>query len=202
MQEVVFGEKEITPSKVVCVGRNYVAHIEELGNEMPDNMVLFNKPNSAISQTLDYFSPTCRFEGELCLLIKEGKAVGLGLGLDLTYASIQNILKQKGLPWERAKAFNGSAVMSKFIGFEEALDKIRFTLHINGMLIQEADHTLMMYKPHQIIEEIQTFMTLEDYDIIMTGTPQGVGTYKKGDHFEMKLFSEEKLLLASSWEAK
>jgi len=202
MQKVVFREKEITPSKVVCVGRNYVAHIEELGNEMPDNMVLFNKPNSAISQTLDYFSPTCRFEGELCLLIQSGNIIGLGLGLDLTHASIQNTLKQKGLPWERAKAFDGSAVLSPFIPFEGPLDKLSFTLYINGLLVQKGDYSLMMYKPEQIIEEIQTFMKLEDNDIIMTGTPQGVGTYKKGDHFEMKLFSEKKLLLTSSWEAK
>ena len=202
MQKIVFDKESISPSKVICIGRNYVAHIEELGNEIPENMVIFNKPNSAITQTLYYFNPMCRFEGEICLIIKESKIAGLGLGLDLTHAQLQNRLKQKGLPWERAKAFDGSAVLSEFIAFEGELQDIRFELYHNGTLVQYADYSLMMYKPHEMIEEIQKFMTLEDYDIIMTGTPKGVGTYQKGDLFEMKLYEKEALLLVSTWKAK
>jgi 2-keto-4-pentenoate hydratase/2-oxohepta-3-ene-1,7-dioic acid hydratase in catechol pathway len=202
MQKVVFDKESIPPSKVICISRNYVAHIEELGNEIPENMVIFNKPNSAITQTLHYFDPACRFEGEICLIIKESKIAGLGLGLDLTHAQLQNRLKQKGLPWERAKAFDGSAVLSEFIAFEGELQDIHFKLYHNGTLVQHADYTLMMYKPHEMMEEIRKFMTLEDYDIIMTGTPKGVGTYQKGDLFEMKLYEKETLILISTWKAK
>jgi len=199
MKTIQFDNKQIAPSKVVCVGRNYVEHIEELGNEMPENMVLFNKPNSAITGTLDYFTPECRFEGELCLLVMEGKIAGLGLGLDLTYADIQNRQKAKGLPWERAKAFDGSAVLSAFVPFDGSLDTLRFELMHNGVLTQHADYALMMYKPAEILEEISSFMTLKDGDIIMTGTPKGVGTYQKGDLFGMKLFEGDKLILEAAW---
>ncbi len=202
MQKIAFDSQSVSPSKVICIGRNYVAHIEELGNEIPENMVIFNKPNSAISQSLKYFTPHCRFEGEICLLIIAGKIAGLGLGLDLTHAQLQNTLKQKGLPWERAKAFDGSAVLSEFIAFEGELRDIHFELYHNGTLVQYADRSLMMYKPHEMITEIQRFMTVEDHDIIMTGTPKGVGTYQQGDLFEMKLYEKEALLLVSSWKAK
>jgi len=202
MQQIRFGDKSVTPSKVVCVGRNYVAHIEELGNEIPENMVIFNKPNSAICDTLHFYGPDCRFEGEICLLVKERRIIGLGLGLDLTHAAIQNRLKQKGLPWERAKAFNGAAVLSRFVAFEGKLDQIHFTLTRNGKLQQEADYSLMMYKPQEIIEEIEHFMHLEPYDVIMTGTPKGVDTYAQGDRFQMQLFDGKRLLLTSNWTAK
>ncbi len=202
VQHIVFNQKSITPSKVVCIGRNYVAHIEELGNEVPEQMVIFNKPNSAISQTLHYLGPTTRFEGELCLLVENKKIAGIGLGLDLTHAQLQNSLKQKGLPWERAKAFDASAVMSTFIAFDGTWQDLRFELYHNHTLVQYADYSLMMYKPHEIVREIQRFMTLEDYDIIMTGTPKGVGTFQKGDLFEMKLFEKELPLLTSIWKAK
>ena len=199
MKTIQFNSKEIAPSKVVCVGRNYVEHIEELGNEMPENMVLFNKPNSAVTSMLQYFDPACRFEGELCLLVMGGRIAGLGLGLDLTHADIQNRQKAKGLPWERAKAFDGSAVLSEFVPFEGNLEAVRFELLRNGVLAQHADYTLMMYKPHEILEEISSFMTLEDGDIIMTGTPKGVGTYEKGDLFEMKLFENDSMILETPW---
>lgn len=202
MKQIEFGNKMLTPTKVVCIGRNFVAHIEELGNDMPENMVIFNKPNSAISSQLKYFSPVCRFEGELCLLINDGEVAGLGLGLDLTHADIQNTQKQKGLPWERAKAFDGAAVLSKFVPFDGDMNDIHFELYINNTLTQHADYDLMIYKPDEQIAEISSFMTLDDGDIIMTGTPKGVGTYNKGDVFEMKLFDGEKLLLSALWEAK
>ena len=202
MQNITFDNQQITPSKVVCIGRNYVAHIEELNNEMPENMVIFNKPNSAISAELKYFTPECRFEGELCLLIMDGQIAGIGLGLDLTHADIQNRQKAKGLPWERAKAFDGSAVLSEFIPFNGNIEDIHFQLSRNGVLTQEADYALMIYKTQEMIEEISSFMTLEDGDIIMTGTPKGVDTYHPGDLFEMKLYEGETLLLETSWKVQ
>ena len=202
MQQIIFDHKKVTPSKVVCIGRNYVAHIEELGNEVPENMVIFNKPNSAITDQLVYHGDACRFEGEICLLMGGTAVVGLGLGLDLTYADIQNVQKKKGLPWERAKSFNGSAVLSSFIPFEGDMDTIRFELYINDVLAQEASYDLMMYKPQEMIEEISTFMTLEDNDVIMTGTPKGVGYYCAGDDFKMKLFDTNSLLLEVLWKVK
>jgi len=202
MQNITFDKQQMTPSKVVCIGRNYVAHIEELNNEMPENMVIFNKPNSAISAELKYFTPECRFEGELCLLMMDGQIAGLGLGLDLTYANIQNIQKAKGLPWERAKAFDGSAVLSDFIPFDGNIEEIHFQLSRNGVLTQEADYALMIYKTQEMIEEISSFMTFEDGDIIMTGTPKGVGTYQRGDLFEMKLYERDNLLLETSWKVQ
>ncbi len=201
MNSVIFNQESVIPSKVVCIGRNYVEHIEELGNEMPSNMVIFNKPNSAISSELKYFDESCRFEGELCLLIRDKQIAGIGLGLDLTHADIQNDLKSRKLPWERAKAFDDSAVLSDFIPFEADIKSINFELYINDILTQKADYNLMIYKPEEMIEEIGSFMTLEDNDIIMTGTPKGVGTYKKGDHFMMRLLSNSDLLLEHKWVA-
>jgi len=184
VNKVRMGRELYTPSKVVCIGRNYVEHIEELGNEMPENMVIFNKPNSAVTETLRYFEPQTRFEGELCLLIEKGNIAGIGFGLDLTHAETQNRLKAKGLPWERAKAFDGAAVLSDFIPFEGSLEKIRFELFRNGTLAQHAHYDLMIYKPAEMLEEIRSFMTLEDGDIIMTGTPKGVSTYERDDRFK------------------
>jgi len=202
MKEIIFNTQKVTPTKVVCIGRNYVEHIEELGNEIPEHMVIFNKPNSAITDQLHYFDPVCRFEGELCLLIKSGEIAGIGLGLDLTHAEIQNRQKENGLPWERAKAFDGSAVLSTFISFQGDISDLRFDLSINDVITQEADYALMMYKPKQMIAEISSFMTLEDYDIIMTGTPKGVGTYHRGDLFKMRLYTQDTLLMEAHWKAE
>ncbi|HIP19463.1 MAG TPA: FAA hydrolase family protein [Sulfurovum sp.] len=186
-------------SKVICIGRNYVEHIEELGNEIPSSMVVFNKPNSAISDTLFYFSEHCRFEGEICFLIQNNKIEGLGFGLDLTHADIQNHLKSKGLPWERAKAFDASAVLSDFIAYDVNVETLVMKLTINDVLVQFATYDLMMYKPDVMLSEIQNFMTFEDNDIIMTGTPKGVGTYKRGDRFLGQIFSNDTLLLEKEW---
>ena len=193
------GRELYTPSKVVCIGRNYVEHIEELGNEMPENMVIFNKPNSAVTETLRYFEPQTRFEGELCLLILKGEIAGIGFGLDLTHAETQNRLKAKGLPWERAKAFDGAAVLSDFIPFEGSLEKIRFELFRNGRLAQHAHYDLMIYKPAEMLEEIRSFMTLEDGDIIMTGTPKGVSTYERNDRFEAVIYEGDREILRHGW---
>lgn len=200
MQSIRFNNSPLTPSKVVCIGRNYVEHIHELNNEIPSSMVVFNKPNSAITDTLAFISPDTRFEGEICFLIMGGKIAGIGFGLDLTKADIQNHLKSKGLPWERAKGFDGSAVLGEFVPFNAPLESLRLTLHINDVLVQEATYELMIYKPLEMIEEIESFMTLEDGDIIMSGTPKGVNTYAIGDTFVGRIYSDTHLLLENRWD--
>lgn len=202
MQKIYYKNKEIIPSKIVCIGRNYVEHIEELGNEIPENMVVFNKPNSAISNTLNYFFEDTRFEGEICFLIENANIAGVGFGLDLTQANIQKHLKTKGLPWERAKAFNGSAVLSEFVPFNGDISKLSMKLTINDKLIQFANYDLMMYKPEIMLEEIKNFMDLEDGDIIMSGTPKGVANYHLNDRFLGQIFEDDKLLVASEWVVK
>ena len=199
MNSIQYQNREITPSKIICIGRNYVEHIEELNNEVPENMVVFNKPNSAVRSKLNYFSASCRFEGEICFLIMRGKIEAVGFGLDLTHAEIQNRLKKQGLPWERAKAFDGSAVLSKFVLLEDDLESLRMELYINDKLVQFANYDLMMYKPLNMIEEIKSFMHLEDGDVIMSGTPKGVATYSVGDKFIGKIYAGKKLLIETEW---
>ena len=202
LQTVQYNDQSIVPSKIVCIGRNYVQHIQELGNEIRSSMVVFNKPNSAISDTLYYFSEHCRFEGEICFLIRNGKIVAIGFGIDLTHADIQNHLKSKGLPWERAKAFDHSAVLSHFITLECDIRSLRMQLYINDQLVQFATYNLMMYKPDIMLSEIESFMRLEENDIIMSGTPKGVGNYKVGDRFVGEIYSGETLLLQKEWIVK
>ena len=199
MQSVRCQGQTFIPSKVVCIGRNYVEHIEELGNELPEQMVIFNKPNSAITDTLRYCGEACRFEGEICFLVKEGGLYGVGFGLDLTKADVQNRLKEKGLPWERAKAFDGSAVLSEFVRLEVPPESLRMELYVDGTLRQHADYALMIYKPEIMLDEITGFMHLEDGDVIMSGTPRGVGSYKVGERFTGRILSGEKLLLECCW---
>lgn len=202
MNSVSFNNQPLTPSKIVCIGRNYVEHIYELNNEIPSSMVVFNKPNSALTDTLRFISPDTRFEGEICFLMMSGKIAGIGFGLDLTKAELQNHLKAKGLPWERAKGFDGSCVLGKFIPLNAPLESLRMTLHINGILVQEATYELMIYKPLEMIAEIKSFMSFEDGDIIMSGTPKGVSTYQIGDQFVGRIYSDNTLLLENEWEAK
>jgi len=199
MKTIQFNNQVISPSKVVCIGRNYVEHIQELNNETPDQMVVFNKTNSAITNTLNFFSEDTRFEGEICFLIQNNSICGIGFGLDLTKANIQNKMKEKSWPWERSKSFDGSAVFGEVVPFDGDITKIRLELYINDTLVQFADHDLMIYKPKEMINEILSFMSLEDGDIIMSGTPKGVSTYKKGDKFVGKIFEDAILLVESSW---
>ena len=199
MNTVHYNASLFIPSKVICIGRNYVEHIHELNNEIPSSMVVFNKPNSAITDTLRFISTDTRFEGEICFLMMGGEIAGIGFGLDLTKADIQNHLKAKGLPWERAKGFDGSCVLGDFVPFDAPLESLRMTLHINGVLTQEATYELMIYKPLEMIEEIKSFMSFEDGDIIMSGTPKGVNTYKTGDKFIGRIYSDERLLVESQW---
>ena len=199
MQTILIDKEKVEPSKVVCIGRNYVEHIYELNNEIPESMVVFNKPNSAITQELFYINESCRFEGEICFSVKDGDIYGVGFGLDLTKADVQKYLKEKSLPWERAKGFNKSAVVSDFVRLNRPLESLKMTLHINDNLVQFADYSLMIYKPKPMLEEIKSFMHLEDGDIIMSGTPKGVRTFKKGDCFVGKIYSDETLLLEKEW---
>jgi 2-keto-4-pentenoate hydratase/2-oxohepta-3-ene-1,7-dioic acid hydratase in catechol pathway len=202
MKTLQFKQQTITPSKVVCIGRNYVEHIKELGNEIPENMVVFNKPNSAITDSLCFIDETTRFEAEICFLVEQNKLSGVGVGLDLTKATIQNKMKEKGLPWERAKAFDGSAVLSDFIALDTPLESLSMKLFVNDTLQQHATYELMMYKPLEMLEEIQSFMSLEDGDVIMSGTPKGVANYKRGDTFHIELYSDEEVILSQTWQSK
>lgn len=199
MKTIQYKNQEFKVSKVVCIGRNYVEHIEELGNEIPSSMVIFNKPNSAITDKLFYFSDQCRFEGEICFLIRDSKIEAVGFGLDLTHADIQNHLKSKGLPWERAKAFDNSAVLSEFVPICEDISSLKMKLSVNDTVVQFATYDLMMYKPQTMLDEIKSFMSLEDNDVIMSGTPKGVGTYTVGDRFLGQIFSGETLLVEKEW---
>ena len=184
MNSINFANKNITPSKLVCIGRNYVDHIHELGNEIPDEMVVFIKPNSAISNELNSFhQEQLHFEGELCFLVEAGKFVAVAFGLDLTKRGLQSKLKAKGLPWERAKAFNGSAVLTDFVGLDTIDNSLSLELTIDGALQQAGGVELMMYKPDDILAELATFVELVDGDVVMTGTPKGVGLILKGATF-------------------
>ncbi len=204
MNTVTLDGKSIIPSKVVCVGRNYVEHIKELNNEVPTSMVIFMKPNSAVSTELITGKQTpLHYEGEISFLIQQGKISAVGFGLDLTNRELQSELKSKGLPWERAKAFNGAAVMSSFVSIKaNDIDKLSLQLWINGVLVQEGGVELMIYKPSVIIEEINSFLTLEDNDIVMSGTPKGVGSYMKGDIFVGKIFIDKNEVLSQEWIAR
>jgi 2-keto-4-pentenoate hydratase/2-oxohepta-3-ene-1,7-dioic acid hydratase in catechol pathway len=202
MKTVQYLDETITPSKVICVGRNYVEHIKELNNETPDSMVLFNKPNSAITDMLYYIQEDCRFEGEICFLIKDKKIEGIGFGLDLTKAGIQNKMKEKGLPWERAKGFDKSAVFSEFVKFDGDIKTLEMKLFINAILTQHATYDLMIYTPDKILSEISSFMSFEDGDIIMSGTPKGVATYKKEDVFVGEIYLDGKLIISKAFEVK
>jgi 2-keto-4-pentenoate hydratase/2-oxohepta-3-ene-1,7-dioic acid hydratase in catechol pathway len=199
VQHIWFEKEKIYPSKVICVGRNYVEHIHELGNEVPENMVLFNKPNSAITDTLYYIDESCRFEGEICFVMQQGCIAGVGFGLDLTKADLQNYLKSKGLPWERAKGFDGAAVFGEFVKFDGDLSTLEMKLYLNDTLQQHATYDLMIYKPMQIVDEIASFMTIEDGDIIMSGTPKGVTTYHQGDTLYAQIFAEGRVLVESTF---
>ena len=199
MNNIIFNDNKITPSKVVCVGRNYVEHIKELGNEVPKDMVIFIKPNSAISSRLKYVSDDNHYEGEISFLIIDKKIAGVGFGLDLTKRELQSYLKSKGLPWERAKCFDGAAVFSEFVPFECEVDELGLELYINDNLAQKGKVAQMIYKPQTILKEAESFLSLEDGDIIMSGTPKGVGKYKIGDKFLGKILYKDSVLVEYEW---
>jgi 2-keto-4-pentenoate hydratase/2-oxohepta-3-ene-1,7-dioic acid hydratase in catechol pathway len=201
MNHIFLDEQELFPSKVVCIGRNYSEHIAELNNEVPEEMVFFIKPNSSISTHLIFpkGNQSCHYEAEISFLIEENKISAVGFGLDLTLREVQSKLKAKGLPWERAKAFDGAAVFSRFVPFSGDISKLGLELYINDELRQKGDVTLMINKPDEIINEVRTFLSFEDGDILMSGTPKGVGEFKIGDKFIAKLLYNNQIIIEESY---
>lgn len=200
MKSVYLDGNQVFPSKIVCIGRNYVAHIEELGNEIPGEPVIFIKPNSAISSDIrSSESEEIHFEGELTLLIRSGEPIAVGFGLDLTKRELQSRLKASGLPWERSKAFDGAAIFSDFVTFGGNLEDLRLELDVNDSVVQQGGCELMLYKPAAIMNEIKSFLSFEDGDLVMTGTPAGVGPVNKGDRFTGRIFENDNLVVEGSW---
>lgn len=198
--------------KIICIGRNYVAHAKELNNEVPDEPVFFMKPDSSLLRNNDPFyipdwTNDVHHEIELVLKINRiGKNIEkrfahryyneIGLGVDFTARDVQQKLKEKGLPWEKAKAFDQAAVLGNtFIKKEELNDaeNIQFKLNINGILVQHGNSNLMIFSFDDIISHISKYVTLKIGDLIYTGTPAGVGPVKIGDRLEG--FLEDKKLL-------
>jgi len=204
MNTVIYKTKLITPSKVICIGRNYVAHANELGNAVPTEPVIFIKPNSAIGQDLDAGKGEANhYEGEISFLIENGQIAGLGFGLDLTKRETQSRLKEARLPWERAKSFDGAAVFSEFVGIlEDEIDHLKLELYIDGECRQSGGVEDMLFKPQVILSDISQFLSLEDGDIIMTGTPEGVGEVCAGAEFVGKVLLGDKVLAEGQWQAQ
>ncbi|KJJ37350.1 fumarylacetoacetate hydrolase family protein [Aequorivita vladivostokensis] len=193
--------------KIICIGRNYADHIKELDNAKPTDPVIFLKPDTAILLKkqpffIPDFSNEVHHEVELLVRInKIGKHIDrkfahkyydeIGLGIDFTARDLQADLKEKGLPWEKAKAFDGSAVIGKFIEKEQFKDvnNINFSLERNGNTVQNGNSMLMMWKIDALIEYISKYFTLKIGDIIFTGTPAGVGKVETND--VLKGFIEE-----------
>lgn len=188
--------------KIICIGRNYVKHIEELQNERPDEPVVFMKPDSAVLLkqhpfVIPEFSEDIHHEIELIVKInKVGKYIEpkfahkyydeISVGIDFTARDLQQKLKDKGLPWEKAKAFDGSAVIGEFVSKEkfQSVDNLNFELTNNGKVVQSGNSSLMLWKIDELIATISQYFTLKIGDIIFTGTPEGVAQVKPNDVLE------------------
>lgn len=200
MQKIQFEYESVAPSKIVCVARNYLSHIKELGNVVPEQPVFFIKPNSAVSDVLRFTEDQgLSYEGELCFLIRNNAIFGVGFGLDLTKRTVQSELKARGLPWERAKAFDGAAVMSHFVTFTGEITDLSLRLAINGNVVQEAGIEDMIHSPDRLLAEAKTFLSFEDNDVLMTGTPDGVGLVNLRDDFLGQVFQGDVLLIEQRW---
>lgn len=207
-------QPQLPLGKVVCVGRNYAAHAAELGNEIPTRPILFIKPASSVigtdsliaSQIIDAPRDTAydvHYEAELCVRIgaplkaasiEEIKAMpkaidAVTLGLDLTLRDLQSELKAKGHPWERAKCFDGSCVLAQWVEPEAYADfsAVNYQLYINEQLTQDGHTELMLFPLYELLSEISHAFSLQPGDVIMTGTPSGVGVLKAGDKLTLKL---------------
>ena len=184
--------------KIICIGRNYAKHIEELENERPEEPVVFMKPDSAVLLKnnpfiIPPFSKDIHYELEVLVKINRiGKFIDqkfahkyyqeIGLGIDFTARDLQSKLKEKGLPWEKAKAFDGSAVVGKFVDKSVLnLNEIKFQLYKNGSVVQDGNSSHMLWKIDELIAYISEFFTLKIGDIIFTGTPAGVGRIEAND---------------------
>jgi 2-keto-4-pentenoate hydratase/2-oxohepta-3-ene-1,7-dioic acid hydratase in catechol pathway len=203
MRSVTRDGKAVTPSKIVCIGRNYAEHIKEFDNEASQDPCIFLKPNSSISNEVHAIDDELvHYEGEITFLIEAGKLSAVGFGLDLTKRDLQYELKTRGWPWERAKAFDNAAVFSDFVSYQGDVKDLRLAFYINDELVQFGDYSLMLSKPAQLLADCQSFMTFEDGDLLMTGTPKGVGPVKRGDHYVGKIFSKDTLLVEGAWTVK
>lgn len=199
--------------KLVCIGRNYTEHIAELENERPDEPVVFIKPDSAVLPKkqpfyIPEFSNDVHYELELLVRIdKVGKHIApkfahkyyneVSLGLDLTARDLQSQLKQKGLPWEKAKGFDGSAVIGKWVSKEAYpdLQNLTFELTKNGETVQRGNTSHMLWKIDELIAYVSTFFMLKKGDILFTGTPAGVGRIAPNDYLSATLEGKELLKL-------
>ncbi len=197
--------------KIICIGRNYHDHIKELGNDVPTEPVIFLKPDTAILKNNEdfyypNFSKQIQHEVELiCRIGKEGKHIspefalnyidGIGLGIDMTARDVQNELKTKGLPWELAKSFNGSAPISNFSELNKFTDiqNIHFSAQVNGIEKQKGNTKMMIFPVKEIIAFVSKYFTLKKGDILFTGTPSGVSEIKIGDRIEATLENEKVL---------
>ena len=185
--------------KLICIGRNYTDHIEELENEKPKDPVVFIKPDTSILLKkqpffIPDFSNDVHHEVEILIKInKVGKYIDrkfahkyydeVSLGIDFTARDLQTKLKEKGLPWEKAKAFDGAAVIGKWVSKDifENVDAIDFHLEKNGNVVQKGNTSFMLWKINELIEYVSKYFTLKIGDIIFTGTPAGVGPVKPDD---------------------
>ncbi|WP_295334442.1 fumarylacetoacetate hydrolase family protein [Flavobacterium sp.] len=188
--------------KIICIGRNYANHIAELQNERPEEPVIFLKPDSAVLPdkapfVIPDFSSDIHHEIEVIVKInKLGKYIDpkfahkyydeIGLGIDFTARDVQNKLKEKGLPWEKAKAFDGSAIIGDFLPKNEfsSTENITFELTNNGQTVQKGNTANMLWKIDEIIAYVSQFFTLKKGDIIFTGTPEGVAKVAPNDVLE------------------
>jgi 2-keto-4-pentenoate hydratase/2-oxohepta-3-ene-1,7-dioic acid hydratase in catechol pathway len=188
--------------KIICIGRNYVNHIKELQNERPDEPVVFLKPDSAILLkqhpfVIPEFSNDVHHEVEILVKInKVGKYIEprfshtyydeIGLGIDFTARDLQSKLKEKGLPWEKSKAFDGSAVIGEFYPKKDfsSLENINFKLVNNETTVQKGNTSYMIWKIDELISYVSQYFTLKKGDIIFTGTPEGVSAVKPNDILE------------------
>jgi 2-keto-4-pentenoate hydratase/2-oxohepta-3-ene-1,7-dioic acid hydratase in catechol pathway len=188
--------------KFFCIGRNYVEHAKELGNEVPDEPVIFMKPKSALlAPNVPFYYPEftneLHYECELVLRIsKNGKYISeasassffdaITVGIDFTARDIQNELKKKGLPWEKAKAWDNSAVVGKWKTIDASIDNtnINFSMTKNGDLVQKGNSNQMIHDFNKIIAHISNYFSLNIGDIIFTGTPAGVGEIVVGEELE------------------
>jgi len=195
--------------KIICVGRNYAAHIAELENERPEHPVLFIKPDTSLLQKkqpffIPHFTDDIHYEVELVVRIDRiGKHIEpqfapkyyshLALGIDFTARNVQQELKAKGLPWEKAKAFDGSALVGDWVPKTALpnLDSIAFSLEKNGEIVQRGNSAQMLWKIDDLISYCSTFFTLKIGDILFTGTPAGVGAVAEGDLLTGFLESKE-----------
>ena len=197
--------------KIICVGRNYGEHAKELGNEIPEDPVIFMKPDTALLKKgsdfyIPEFSDDIHYELEVVLKIsKGGKYIQkenaskhydeIGLGIDFTARDLQSKLKGKGLPWELAKGFDGSAVVSDFVSKDNYdLENLNFSLMKNNEKVQVGNTSEMIFSPEDIIAFASKYFTLRVGDLIFTGTPKGVGKVSENDLLEayladQKLFS-------------